>query len=365
MTKRTVTAMLTMVALVGGVDAVLAQDDPADWRDNGRAELREHWATLEGKPAPSLEKLEGWLGTDARSWKDLRGKVVLLDYWATWCGPCIAGIPHLVEMYEAHHKDGLEILGVHSSRGFESMPGYVEKEKLPYAFAADPTRELGTALGVKFIPCYFVIDRSGTMRIAGANREKLDDIVAALLAEPYEAASDSLAAWPEYKEKKLWANDIRGQKAPELVVEQWLTDKPRMDERVVLIDFWATWCGPCRKAIPELNEFQEKFKDDLVVIGLSSDEKSETVREFMKSTKINYAIASDPLKRMSGAVGVSGIPHVIIMSTDGIVRWQGYPLSQEEPLTAEIIEQIIKADPGITARRAAEQKQAATPASGG
>lgn len=341
----------------------LAQDQGAEWRDNGKPELREHWSTLEGEAAPKLDQLEGWLNTKARSWKDLRGKVVLLDYWATWCGPCIAGIPHLEEMYEKYSDKGLVILGVHSARGYEQMPEFVAQRKLPWAFAADPSRSLGSALGVKFIPCYFVIDREGQMRVAGADRTKLDAIVTSILAEPWKGGDDGAHAgsegnWPAAVEKELYANDFRGKKAPKLVVEEWLTKKPNMDGKVMLIDFWATWCGPCRAAIPHMNEYQEKFGDDLVVIGLSSDEKIDTVREFMKTTEMHYPQAADPQKRTSTEVGVRGIPHVLIVSTDGIVRWQGFPGSKEDPLTEDVISQIIENDPGVAARRAQEKKTA-------
>src|SRR5580700_3646190 len=79
------------------------------------------------------------------------------------------------------------------------------------------------------------------------------------------------AEYPKPVSKELYADDIRGKKAPDFFVEKWLTAEPDRKGKVVLIDFWATWCGPCRKAIPELSAFQEKFKDDLVVIGVSDE----------------------------------------------------------------------------------------------
>jgi thiol-disulfide isomerase/thioredoxin len=163
------------------------------------------------------------------------------------------------------------------------------------------------------------------------------------------------AEYPKPVEKNLYADDVRGKKAPEFSVGKWLTDEPDRKGKVVLIDFWATWCPPCRKAIPELGEFQKKFKDDLVVIGVS-DEKEETIKDFMKSNTIAYSVAIDPAKKMDKAINVQGIPHVIIISTDGVVRWQGFPFSQEEPLTADIVKSIIDADPGVAERHAKEKK---------
>jgi thiol-disulfide isomerase/thioredoxin len=149
---------------------------------------------------------------------------------------------------------------------------------------------------------------------------------------------------PVVTEKKLYAgNDIRGQKAPQLQVQRWLTGAaPDTANKVVLIDFWATWCPPCRELIPELNGYQKKFGKDLVVIGIS-DEDADTIKDFMKSHEMKYNVAVDPEARMKNRIGVSGIPHVIIISPDNVVRWQGFPGSSEDPLTEEKVAQVIKA----------------------
>ena len=123
------------------------------------------------------------------------------------------------------------------------------------------------------------------------------------------------------EQKKIWAKPFLNQKAPELVVEKWLTKEPDRKGKFVLIDFWATWCGPCRKAIPELNTLHKKFGDKLVVIGVS-DEKEAKVKA-MSDPKIEYFSAIDTRARTKKAVGVTGIPHVLIIDPQGIVRWEG------------------------------------------
>jgi thiol-disulfide isomerase/thioredoxin len=140
--------------------------------------------------------------------------------------------------------------------------------------------------------------------------------------------------------KQLWAKSYLGQKAPDLEVEKWLTDAPPVnDGRFRVIDFWATWCGPCRRAIPELNQIFHRFGDRVDVIGIS-DEPESTVRG-MSDPVIDYFVGIDTQARTKNTLEVTGIPHVIIVDPSGIVRWEGFPLLQGHELTPEVVQKVL------------------------
>lgn len=140
--------------------------------------------------------------------------------------------------------------------------------------------------------------------------------------------------------KKLWAKSFLNQQAPELVVKEWVTKAPKTKGKFILIDFWATWCGPCRKAIPELNIFAEKFKKDLVVIGLSDETKEKVLK--MTEPEIKYYSALDSTATTKNAYEVKGIPHLVLISPKGVVVWEGFPLLEEHELTEAKLEELIK-----------------------
>ena len=89
---------------------------------------------------------------------------------------------------------------------------------------------------------------------------------------------------------------------------------------VVLLDFWATWCTPCRAEIPHLVEFQNKYRDQgLQVIGISMDDSPKPVREFYQQYKMNYPVALGTEKVAEAYGGVLGLPVTFLIGRDGRV----------------------------------------------
>ena len=87
--------------------------------------------------------------------------------------------------------------------------------------------------------------------------------------------------------------------------------------KVVLVNFWATWCPPCRKEMPDLEALHGRFSaNDLVILGIS-DEKAETVKAFLAQKNYTYTIALDPGRKVSEQFGVEGIPKTFVFDRDG------------------------------------------------
>lgn len=170
-------------------------------------------------------------------------------------------------------------------------------------------------------------------------RQTLIEAEAPTTSAPTSDAPEPLPT-PENTIREIPAKSFLGQRAPELVAEKWLTPQPDTAGKFILLDFWATWCAPCRRSIPELNSFHNKFKDKLVVVGLS-DEPERTVRG-MTSPRIDYALAIDTQARLFRTVEITAIPHTMLIDPKGIVRFEGHPAYLDENKLAALLEKYVQ-----------------------
>jgi thiol-disulfide isomerase/thioredoxin len=135
-----------------------------------------------------------------------------------------------------------------------------------------------------------------------------------------------------------------GDAAAPLAIKDWVKGKSvdvKDGKNVYVVEFWATWCGPCRTSIPHLTELQKKFKDKGVVFVGVSDETAEKVKPFVEKMgdKMEYVVACDEDRKTSEgymtAYGQGGIPTAFIVGKDGKVLWFGHPMSElEETITS-------------------------------
>jgi thiol-disulfide isomerase/thioredoxin len=150
------------------------------------------WARLVGKPAPEIPDIVAWKNSEPIKLADLRGKVVVLDFWGYWCGPCVYRMPDLFDVYDKYHDQGLDVIGVHVDLGedeeeavdtvarldarlTETRQGLWKGRDLPFPVAlvvgrrtpfadgvVDKARSAASArFGIIFYPWQILINRQG------------------------------------------------------------------------------------------------------------------------------------------------------------------------------------------------------------
>lgn len=154
------------------------------------------------------------------------------------------------------------------------------------------------------------------------------------------------------RERVLWADPIRllpneDGVGAEIPVERWVGAAPKPEDlagKYLFVEVWATWCPPCRRSLPLLNFYQEKFKDKLVVVAICEAAKDKDGKALdlegtlaaMKALggvdgtlgpeKAKFHLAVDTGRRFANKLGVFGIPHaVLIEPSEGVVVWEGMP----------------------------------------
>ena len=117
---------------------------------------------------------------------EFKGKVLLLDFWATWCGPCRQEMPNLIKVYEKYNKKGFEIVGISLDRSRSDLDRYVEKNDMKWPQYFDGKyyqNEVAALYGIMSIPATYLIDKKGNIRYKSLRGRQLEVAVQELLAE--------------------------------------------------------------------------------------------------------------------------------------------------------------------------------------
>lgn len=160
------------------------------------------------------------------------------------------------------------------------------------------------------------------------------------------ALADKSAGYPAAKSKQLYAdNDFRGKQAPKLQVEKWI-DGPAPDTKgkVVLIDFWATWCGPCRQEMPLLEQIQTRYEPlGFTIVGINVEPDSDAAQAWLTKVPVTFPILFDRENKVAESFGVDGMPSTVFIDRTGAVRYvhRGYRPGDEAKY-ADMVRSLVK-----------------------
>jgi thiol-disulfide isomerase/thioredoxin len=165
----------------------------------GRVEKKSDIPQPEANPGPAKKKPQFRGGTrmeiagpgldgERIDLKQYRGKVVLVDFWATWCGPCVGELPDLLKLYQKHHAAGFEVIGVSLDKSRERLKNFVKARQIPWPqifFDEEGKREWDNPLvreyGIRGIPATFLFNREGKLMGEGFRGQSLARAVEVLL----------------------------------------------------------------------------------------------------------------------------------------------------------------------------------------
>lgn len=164
-------------------------------------------------------------------------------------------------------------------------------------------------------------------------------------------ASASVAAAPKFVDEEEGSADLTGKKAPDFTLTT-LDGKSvtlsKLKGKVVMLDFWASWCGPCRRSMPHLQQTFDQYKDKgLVIVGINVDKEPEKARFFLDkiggAAAFKYPLALDSRGKVMGAYQVMQMPTAYLIGKDGVVKERIVGFSDDiAARTATSLEALLK-----------------------
>lgn len=269
---------------------------------------------------------------------DYRGQVVLLNVWATWCRPCVEELPSMEKLYQELKDKGFTILALSIDKNESPVKRFVEKLGLTFPVLLDPKNRITRLYRTTGVPETFIIDRDGIIKekIIGARnwftrqtveefKQMLNDNGKKAGQEP--AGGKVTAQKPSsFKKQRIYferakIEKLDPQKAPDFTLPDMNGNKVSIADfkkKVVLLNFWASWCGPCVEEMPSLENLYRELKgDDFALLAINLREKKKTVRQFLEENQLTLPVLLDTHGESMSSYGVWSIPATYIVDKKG------------------------------------------------
>jgi thiol-disulfide isomerase/thioredoxin len=172
--------LYSIAALALTINFTQAEDLDLSFAMEGNGSRRESLSELQGSKTPPVLQLVDWENSPELNLEDLKGKIVILDFWATWCGVCIRQIPINNKIHEKY-PDDVVIIGLCHPGGSEKMLNMMKEKGIKYPIAIDTDSKTIKSYKVDGYPDYYFIDRDGTLVLADCKTEEVEKVLEKML----------------------------------------------------------------------------------------------------------------------------------------------------------------------------------------
>lgn len=285
---------------------------------------------------------------------DYKGRVLLLDFWATWCGPCIAELPNVKRVYEKFHGDGFDILSISLDRDKSTLRRFVERQGLEWTHIYNgdlrPGKDPASIYGVQAIPTMILIGRDGKVAATDVRGRRIEvEVARALRAKAEDGNLDRVIGRSRGPQRPKLG--ILDKTAPAWPVDQWFNlpagrtsiDVGDYRGKVVYLYGFQSWCPGCHAyGFPTLQELIKRFKDDddVAFVAIQTtfegfntntpDKALATAQRYGLSIPVGHSGSNGNPSRLMRDYRGGGTPWTVIIDRNGVVRFNDFHITPDQ-----------------------------------
>jgi len=345
---------------------------------------------IEGAPLPegSFESLKDWSAEETIGEAMGDAKIVVIGVVSMLEPKSWLTLSKLKRMQEDFGDRGVYVAAIHPDLGWDQMLEKIGSGEVTIPVARDEFGALARVLRADDYPDLYVLDARGNLAYADVHTGSLRDAIERLVRSPgaarapdpapvstpepkagdpraprdardegaappvlveADAGAYASADWPEHASKAPNSiQDMHGEPLPMQLGEheQWISGETDISGRALLIYFWADYCGlACRGTHPSMQSLHESLGPQLAVIGVGVYGSREEFVSKVAALRETYPQMYDEKATLFEEIGVRNVPHALLVSTDGVVRWQGNPYNNPE--LEKAARKLVAVDPGL------------------